>query len=91
MNNEKMNDNELVTDMLSSHKALMQLYCTSLIESSCPNQRKLYIELLTMCSQDQFKLFEYMETNGLYPIEDAPNQKVTEAQNKFGTLQKTME
>jgi len=90
-NDKKMTDNEIAVDTLASHKALMQLYCTGLIESSCENQRKVYNNCLAECAKDQYKVFEYMEKNGLYPIEDAPDEKVSTAQKKFDALQKTME
>ncbi|MCL2599402.1 MAG: spore coat protein [Firmicutes bacterium] len=84
--NKIMNDNEIAVDTLASHKALMQLYCTGLIESSCQNQRKLYNELFAECAKDQFEVFEYMQKKGLYPTEDAPDSKVTQAQEKFEGL-----
>ena len=78
-----LDDEAMISDMLKSQKALVGLYGTALIESSCDKMRKLVNQKMTECAQDQFEAFTYMNENNLYPTEPAPSQKVVEAKTKY--------
>ncbi|MCL2861261.1 MAG: spore coat protein [Firmicutes bacterium] len=78
-----LNDEAMVKDALKYQKALCGAYSKALIESSCPNMRKLVNQKMTECACDQFDVFSYMNERNMYPTEPAPSQKVTEAKSKF--------
>ena len=88
---DKILDSELMaTDLIQSQKSLMDLYCSSIKESSCPRMRGLLIKQFAECSDDQFIIFEWMHENGYYPIEKAEAQKVIEQKQKFTDMQHQM-
>ncbi|MCL2256444.1 MAG: spore coat protein [Firmicutes bacterium] len=78
-----LDDTAMITDALKFQKALCGAYSKALMESSCPNMRKLVSQKMSECACDQFDAFNYMHERNLYPTEDAPSQKVTEAKSKF--------
>lgn len=86
----KLSDQEIISDVLGSHKALVKLYGTALCESSCPQLRDLVNSQMTECAQDQFDAFLYMNERGMYPTDNAPLPKITQAKKKFTKCEQTM-
>lgn len=79
----KLNDTQIINDVLSSQKMIVKLYGDSIIESSCPKMRTTLTQIQRDVLDGQFECFSYMETNNLYPIEYAQDIKLTQAINKF--------
>lgn len=78
-----LTDKDIISDVLGCQKSLVKLYGEALCESSCEKMRTLVSNQMTECACDQFDAFNYMSARGLYPTEDAPSQKVTQAKDKF--------
>lgn len=79
----KLSDMELATDMLGGLKALSAIYLESIHHSSCPKMRKTLETQHKIVLDNQFKLFEYMNTNGMYPVKNAPDIELNQAITKF--------
>lgn len=86
----KLSDQEIISDVLGSHKALIKLYGTALCETSCPKLRCLIDNQLSECAEDQFDAFLYMHERGLYPTDSAPMPKINQAKKKFCACEKSM-
>ena len=81
--NCKLNDYDIISDVLGSHKSLIKLYGTALCEISNEDLRNLVNSKMTECAEDQLDAFLYMNERGMYKTEPAPIQKVKEARQKF--------
>ncbi len=81
--NCSLSDYDIISDVLARHKSLVTLYSTSLLEISEKPLRDLVENKMTECATDQFDAFNYMHDRGMYKTENAPAQKVKEAQQKF--------
>ncbi|NLL56267.1 MAG: spore coat protein [Clostridiales bacterium] len=82
----QLNDIQIIQDVLSSEKSLAKMYMNAILESSCPKMRKVLGDVHMEIADKQFKCFEYMSQNNLYPIEYADSQKLTDAINKYAEL-----
>ena len=69
-----LNDKNMLRDVLMHLKDLMTTHGMAIKESSCPNMRKLCTKLNEQIEKDQFALFQYMNKNGYYPVQDAEPQ-----------------
>lgn len=81
-----LDDYEIISDVLGSEKQLVKLYSTALCESSEDTLRDVIRANLTEAALDQYETFEYMQKRGLYPTEQADEQKICEAKQQFGKL-----
>ena len=59
-NHTSMNQQELLTDLLTQEKDLVKDYASGITESSCTNLRELLMSNLAECSADQFAVFDEM-------------------------------
>ena len=66
-----LNDKLMLTDILTHLKDIMQLMCTGLKESNCEKMRALLTKQSNTTATLQFKLFKYMNENGMYPVKNA--------------------
>lgn len=81
-----LDDYEIISDVLGAEKQLVKLYSTALCEASEENFRDIIRENLIECAADQYSTFEYMEKRGMYPTEEADEEKITEAKQQFTPL-----
>lgn len=81
-----LDDYEIISDVLGSEKQLVKLYSTALCESAEEPLRDVIRGNLIECANDQYKTFEFMEERGLYPTEQAPEEKITQAKQQFCPL-----
>ncbi len=79
----KLSDYDIVSDVLSSHKGLIKLYGTALCEVAEPKLRNVIETKLGECAEDQYDIFLYMNSRGMYKTEPAPAQKVKESKQKY--------
>lgn len=79
----KMNDSDILNDVLLSYKHLVSNYATALNEASNKNIYKLYLGLLESSSKVQAELFELSFKKGWYQLEGADETKVEKAYDKF--------
>lgn len=79
----KMNDSDILNDVLLSYKHLVSNYATALNEASNKNIYKLYFNLLESSSKIQAELFELSFKKGWYQLETAEETKIEKAYDKF--------
>ena len=85
----KLSDYDIISDILGSHKSLIELYGTALCEIGSEDLRDIVSCQMAECAEDQFDAFNYMNARGMYPTEPAPVQKVKQARQKFsGSIKK---
>lgn len=82
-----MSEQELLTDLLNSEKAMVKDYASDCTEVACPNLRNLLINCMTECSEDQFAVFEQMQQRNMYKTKPAKEQEVQTAKTDMNTLQ----
>jgi len=80
---KKMNDEDILNDILISMKHLVSSYAIALNEASNKNIYKLFNSLLNNSSKLQAELFDLSFKKGWYTIETADNKKIDNAYNKF--------
>ena len=83
-NNCRLNDFDIISDVLGGHKNLVKLYGTALLETDSEKLRKLTNTQMSECAMDQYDAFRYMNDRGMYKVEPAPAQKIKSACDKFG-------
>ena len=82
----RLDDYEIISDVLGSEKQLVKLYSTALCEASEEPFRNIIRENLDSAAADQYKTFEFMQKRGMYPTEQAAEQDVTQAKQQFTPL-----
>ena len=81
-----LDDYEIISDVLGGEKQLVKLYSTALCESAEEPLRYVIRENLIECAADQYSAFEYMQERGMYPTEDATEDKILQAKQQFTSL-----
>lgn len=81
--NCKLNDYDIISDVLGSHKNIIGLYGTALCEIDAKDLRDIVSCKMNECAEDQLDAFLYMNERGMYKTEPAPLQKVKEARGRF--------
>ncbi len=78
-----MNDQEHMQDLLLSEKKMSDNY--DIFASECVNVqlRDDFIRIFTQGHQTQTELFQSAQQKGWYQVEQAPQDKVTTAYEKF--------
>ena len=79
----KLNDSDILNDILISYKHLVSCYATALNEASNKNIYKLFLNLFESSSKIQAELFELSFKKGWYQLETAEETKIEKAYNKF--------
>ena len=82
-----MNDQERMTDFICSEKKMSANYDT--FASECVNTalRNDFLNILTQSHQTQSDLFRIAQSKGWYQVEQAPQNKVSQAYTKFSNQQ----
>lgn len=80
-----MNDKELFEDLLLSVKGGSDLYLHGTIESSTQNIHSTFDKALTDSLKMQNEIYSKMSQKGWYPSEQADQNKINQARNKFST------
>ena len=78
-------DKEMMHDCLDTEKYLIGMYNTALTESATPEVVQTLTDLLSDNHRMQQQLFREMNSRGWYPVTKAEEQKIMQAQQKFGT------
>lgn len=86
VNTQNYGDRELLTDALSSEKAITAAYNYSANECACPNLRQTLMRLLNDEHAIQYDVFNEMHTRGFYPTPMADAQKVEQARQKYQSM-----
>jgi spore coat protein F len=81
-----LKEKDLLQDLLVLEKDIVKYYGNYLVEASCPKLRDVVSQNLDDTANDQFGIFNQMQSRGYYPVKDAPEQEVTQAKDKFGNM-----
>lgn len=78
-----LNERDSLQDMLDSEKQLMEIYNTALFEGSTKAMRKNFSANLLGVAENQFCIFEQMQTRGYYEPKPANKVLIDEANSTF--------
>ena len=78
-----MNDKDLLEDILLTVKGGSDLYLHGTIESATPNVHSTFDKALDDCLKMQNEIYSKMAAKGWYPSEQADQNKITQAKQKF--------
>ena len=84
-----MNDQERLTDFLCSEKKMSANYDAYAAECVSTNLRDDYLKIFNQGHMTQTDLFKLAQAKGWYQVEQAPQNKVSQAYNKFANQQPT--
>jgi len=79
----KMQEKDMITDALSTQKYLSSTYNDAANEASNPKLRRDFINILNDEHKNEEKLFDAMNQKGWYSPQNADQQRITQAYNKF--------
>ena len=82
----RLDDYEIISDVLGSEKQIVKLYSTALCETAEENLRDIIRENFTEAAADQYKAFSFMQSKGMYKTEQATEEKITEAKQQFSSI-----
>ncbi|MBQ8311283.1 MAG: spore coat protein [Clostridia bacterium] len=82
---QRMNDQEKMTDLLTTQKFLTSMYNSYCCEAATPSVRSSLSSLLQDTHRMQEQTFNEMSTRGWYQTEKAEETKVNAAKQKFGS------
>lgn len=81
--NHKMQDRDLMEDLLSSEKAVTGSYNVFTNECSTAQVRDEFLNILNEEHQIHADVFSEMQKRGWYPMTNAEQQKIERAKQKF--------
>ena len=84
-----MNDQERLTDVLCSEKKMSANYDTYASECVNLSLRDDFLSIFNRSHQTQSDLFKLAQSKGWYQVEQAPQNKVSQAYTKFSNQQPT--
>ena len=83
--NTEMSEKEIISDVLYSQKHITETYNTFANECSAPMVRDAFLNLLEEEHQMQAEIFSEMQKRGWYQPEQAQQQKIAQAKQKYQT------
>lgn len=78
-----MKDQELLADLLLAEKKMSGNYNEFASECVNVSLRDTFLSMLTQGHKTQTELFQAAKSKGWYQVEQAPDQKVSQARQKF--------
>lgn len=76
-------DEDLMNDCLVSEKQLCSTLSTAVTEAATPNIRQEFQKTLSDCFCTQDSVYKAMASKGWYQVEQAEQNKISEAQTKY--------
>ena len=86
VNRCKLDDYEIISDVLGAEKQIVKLYSTALCEAAEDNFRNVIKENLDYAAEDQYKAFEFMSERGMYKTEQASEADITDTKKQFSNI-----
>ncbi|MBP0979672.1 MAG: spore coat protein [Oscillospiraceae bacterium] len=83
LNSNCFGEKEMLTDALSSQKFATENYNTFANECSNPAVKNEFMNILNEEHQIQFEVFSEMQKRGWYAVQQAEQQKVSQAKQKY--------
>ena len=85
-----LNEKDTLQDLLESEKQLMTIYTTALFEGSTKTVRKNFSTNLLGVAENQFSLFEQMQTRGYYEPQPAKKAMIDQANETYKKQKKEL-
>lgn len=85
-----MKDQEIITDLLLTEKKMSGNYNEYASECVNTQLRDAFVDMLTQGHKTQTDLFKAAQQKGWYQVEQAPAQKVEQAQQKYSNQAPTV-
>lgn len=85
-----MKDQEIITDLLLTEKKMSGNYNEYASECVNTQLRDAFVDMLTQGHKTQTDLFKAAQQKGWYQVEQAPAQKVEQAQQKYSNQTPTV-
>ena len=82
-NTNAFGEKEMLSDALSSQKLATENYNTFANECSNPAVKSEFMNILNEEHQIQFEVFSELQKRGWYPVQQAEQQKVSQAKQKY--------
>ncbi len=82
-NSNSFGEKEMLSDALSSQKLATDNYNTFANECSNPAVKNEFMNILNEEHQIQFEVFSELHKRGWYPVQQAEQQKVSQAKQKY--------
>ena len=86
MNYQNLTERELLTDLLHTEKNMTTVYAGSCLECESTELRRILLQNMTECANDQYTVFDEMRKRSLYNPKNAPQQEVQSAKQKMQNL-----
>ena len=78
-----MNDQKIMENLLLTTKGVCDLYMHGAIESNTQNVHTAFDDALEQSLCMQNSLYQKMEEQGWYPVQQAPQQQIEQVRSKF--------
>ena len=85
-----LNEKDTLQDLLESEKQLMTIYTTALFEGSTNTVRKNFSTNLLGVAENQFSLFQQMQTRGYYEPQPAKKAMIDQANATYKKQKKEL-
>ena len=86
MNDQSMTERELLTDLLHTEKDMAKDYAGNITESASRELREILTRHMSECANDQFCIFNEMQSRNLSPTKQAQQQEVQTAKQNMQNL-----
>lgn len=86
-NNTRLNEQDIMTDLLSMEKQISSAYNVGITEASCHNLRQTLSGALSDTHHLQYQIFDSMRKQGWYQTKDASDQDVNNVKSKYSSVQ----
>ena len=83
---KKLDDQLMLTDVITHLKDIMTLNGMASKESSSEEMRAMLPKLFSRTADNQFAVFSYMHKNGMYPVEPVEAKMVKQTIDKYSKI-----
>ena len=87
MNNPSLTEQEMMTDALASQKLITDTYNTFANECASASLKADFMNILSEEHQIQHEIFTEMQKRGWYQVEQADQNKINQAKQKYTGMQ----
>ena len=87
MNNPSLTEQEMMTDALASQKLITDTYNTFANECGSASLKADFMNILSEEHQIQHEIFTEMQKRGWYQVEQADQNKINQAKQKYTGMQ----
>lgn len=86
----KLTEQDLMEDMLTAEKYLINSYSTFIPEAVCPQLKHVLTDNFNGCVLNQTEIFDKMNQLGWYAVKSAPKPEIEAARQKYQQLKQNI-